>query len=339
MVSSRIISILVGASLFCSLAVATTYPYIEGLLDEARTLRLSGRFEDADVKLFRALRIAPKSADVYLEYAYLRKDQGNYDDLKDLVDVGSTVADGPPSSLAQLKLLQKNLSALSLPIAPSDTFSTPPAIAQQPVKPQSAGRSDVVSPTVKMEATVASADNAKKDQGVGGEKIDKEQISVGGSAGSGGRDVPIAVTSRQVEFPEASNVAQPKAPLVSGTVRAESVDAGKVRVDTVGNTDQKKLSIDTSSEVVVAREAGVKDKKQKTGLVEQDSGVKPETGGRDYSDPIVPKSSNLNSNESGQLPAVDKGYKRSKTAFVGLGILGKTQSGTFMNRWPIENDY
>ncbi|GAB5413332.1 MAG: hypothetical protein Cons2KO_09350 [Congregibacter sp.] len=49
----------------------------QGLLEEARALRQSGNYEAGFSRLERALRIAPQSADVYLELAKMHQAVGD----------------------------------------------------------------------------------------------------------------------------------------------------------------------------------------------------------------------------------------------------------------------
>ena len=68
-----------GILLFADLcyAVSNEYPMVSSILNEAKALRISGDVYKADALLTRAQRIAPRSADVYLEMAYLRTAQGD----------------------------------------------------------------------------------------------------------------------------------------------------------------------------------------------------------------------------------------------------------------------
>jgi len=77
----------IGILVFADVCYATSneYPMVSSILNEARTLRISGDVYKADALLTRAQRIAPRSADVYLEIAYLRKAQGDYTGLREVV--------------------------------------------------------------------------------------------------------------------------------------------------------------------------------------------------------------------------------------------------------------
>ena len=101
------------------------YPMVSSLIQEARSLRLAGDLFGSEARLVRAQRIAPRSSEVYLELAHLRKDQGDYTGLRDVVEFGANVSDGPSTSLAQLRALKSKLSVL-LPLDSETPFSLPP---------------------------------------------------------------------------------------------------------------------------------------------------------------------------------------------------------------------
>lgn len=119
-----------GFLVFVDLCSATSndYSMIASILNEARALRVSGDVYKAEALLTRAQRIAPRSADVYLEMAYLRKAQGDYTGLREVVDFGSDIANGPPASIAQLRILREKLMVL-LPLDAETPFQLPPAVA------------------------------------------------------------------------------------------------------------------------------------------------------------------------------------------------------------------
>ena len=108
-----------------SVTAAVEYPMISSLLERAQQSRLRGDFISAESLLSRAQRIAPRSADVYIELAHLRKDQGDYGELREIVDYGAQISDGPEISVAKLKLLKNKLSVL-LPLDAATPFALPP---------------------------------------------------------------------------------------------------------------------------------------------------------------------------------------------------------------------
>jgi len=326
-----------SAGLCGELAAAITYPHIDGLIEDARTLRLSGRFADAEAKLGRAQRIAPRSADVYLEYAYLRKDEGNYDDLKNVVEVGADVADGPPSSLAQLKILRKNLSALSLPVSPDQSFSTPPAIAQNPVDKRSIPGPELTSSDTQREANLAS-ESDEKQGGELGKVSSEETVLVDASLESERRnnqDTMIDQQRASVEAPanlksvESGNTPEPRVRQTTQKKIARA-DAGK-------KLDQQKLKTEAVRASSVDQVADANDENRAT--VSTNEEVPAQVVDREEkSQQIVLNSGDKEVRQPSDSSSVNPGF-RSKTTFVGLGILGRAQSGTWMSRGPIETDY
>lgn len=329
--------LLLSAGLCGELAVAITYPHVDGLIEDARTLRLSGRFGDAEAKLGRAQRIAPRSADVYLEYAYLRKDEGNYDDLKNVVEVGADVADGPPSSLAQLKILRKNLSALSLPVSPDQSFSTPPAIAQNPVDKRSTPGPELTSSDTQRDSNLASESDDKQGSELVKGRSEKTD-SMDASRDRGGKERQVATIEQQQTPAEAPADLKPAElgntpePLVRQTTQKKigRTEPGK-------KLDQQKLKKEALRAPSVAQIADAKGEKQAE--VSTNEAAPVQVLDREER----PQQIVLNSGDGGVLQPSDSssvgpGF-RSKTMFVGLGILGRAQSGTWMSRGPIETDY
>ncbi len=334
----RWIFLIVSAGLHGGIAVAITYPHIDGLIEDARTLRLSGRFGDAEAKLSRAQRIAPRSADVYLEYAYLRKDQGNYDDLKNVVEVGADVADGPPSSLAQLKILRKNLSALSLPVSPDQSFSTPPAIAQNAVvTPRPIPGPELTGSDTQREANMASESGEKQ----GSELVkgsSEETVLMDASREPEGRDGQATTIDQQqasVEAPadlkpvESGNTPEPRVRQTTQQKIART-DAGK-------KLDQQKPKTGALRSSSVAQVADAKDEKQAAVSTNEAAPVQV-LDREERPQQIVSNSGDRGVLKPSDSLSVGPGF-RSKTMFVGLGILGRAQSGTWMSRGPIETDY
>ena len=329
------IILIVSAGLYGGIALAITYPHIDGLVEDARSLRLSGRFSDAEVKLGRAQRIAPRSADVYLEYAYLRKDQGNYDDLKNVVEVGADVADGPPSSLAQLKILRKNLSALSLPVSPDQSFSTPPAIAKNPADTR---------PTP---ALASADDQSQRNQELvnsekqGSELVkgsSEETVLMDASRDRGGKEGRVTTVDQQqtsaeapADLKPAESVGTPE-PMVRQTIQQKIV-----RMEPGKKLDQqtpKKEALRASSAAQVADT-----KSEKQIAVSTNEAAPVQVHDQEYRpQQIVSNSGDIEVLQPSDSSSVGLGF-RSKTTFVGLGILGRVQSGTWMSRGPIETDY
>ena len=80
------------------------------LLDEAWQARQSGRLEDADGWLTRAMRINPSSPEVYYHMALLRQQQGQLEQAKQLA--GRALSLGPEHQLErQLNHLLNSLKS------------------------------------------------------------------------------------------------------------------------------------------------------------------------------------------------------------------------------------
>ncbi len=75
-------------------ATSNDYPMVSSILNEARALRVSGDVYKADALLTRAQRIAPRSADVYLEMAGGRKAQGDETGRREGGEGGAERAEG-----------------------------------------------------------------------------------------------------------------------------------------------------------------------------------------------------------------------------------------------------
>lgn len=169
----------VGILVFSGLCYATSnhYPMISSILNEARELRISGDVYEADALLTRAQRIAPRSADVYLEMAYLRKAQGDYTGLREVVDFGSDIADGPPASIAQLRILRDKLMVL-LPLDSETPFQLPPAVA--------ANNDSIPEKIAKRSTAVQPPSNTESQEPLSESGIDAHSVN-GGGKGSGTR--------------------------------------------------------------------------------------------------------------------------------------------------------
>jgi len=325
----------VSAVLYDGVALAITYPHIDGLIEDAKTLRLSGRFSDAEAKLGRAQRIAPRSADVYLEYAYLRKDQGNYDDLKNVVEVGADVADGPPSSLAQLKILRKNLSALSLPVSPDQSFSTPPAIAQNPVDRR---------PTPALES--ADGQSQRNQELVSSEKQGSELVKgsseetdlMDASRDRGGKKGQVTTIDQQQTPAEASADLKLAESGNTPELRVRQTTQQKIaRTEPGKKLDQQKPKKEALRASSVAQVADAKGEKQAAVSTNEAAPVHV-LDREERPQQIVSNSGDRGVFQPSDSSSVGPGF-RSKTMFVGLGILGRAQSGTWISRGPIETDY
>ena len=331
-------------------AAATSYPHVQGLIQDARELRIAGSFDEAEGKLARAQRIAPRSADVYLEYAYLRKDQGDFADLKNVVGVGADVSDGPPRSLAQLKILQKNLSALSLPVTPRENFSTPPAIAEetrstprtiassQLDRSNSDGRSSDLS-SQRLEAAEPAARLLSSEQSVrvdvyesvvepvGETRLKNQEIRVADSARPENKPVSSDQLVRgrdkdsSVEFIEETLVKDQEIRVADSTRPDDKASAESVR-------EFREASMGRSSQNQV-------DPTKRPTNESLRPTTEPAIVAADEVGVVTEKSLNKGSTKV----AAGTGTIFTKTRFVGLGILASPQSGTWMSRGPVETDY
>ena len=324
--TQSLISGLIFLGVFVSGSAAETYPHVQGLVADARELRIAGNFAGAEGKLARAQRIAPRSADVYLEYAYLRKDQGDYQDLKNVVSVGADVSDGPPQSLTQLRILRKNLSALALPVTPSENFSTPPAKAGEsivaevrPPRQVANFESSAVATQAKPIESVAKASEPTNRNLVAAESavkpIPREKISQGRAVknaidpgsqvqGTTQEIAGVGTNSGRDEI-KPLTTPPPADELTNNVQRTVQVDKPKLF------TTESSLS--ERGEMVV----GAETEKVSGQILQAEKKLVGDSKGRDAkSQPVV-----------------------MKTSFVGLGILARPQSGTWMSRGPVETDY
>lgn len=327
----------VSVGLYGEIASAKMYPHIDGLIEDARTLRLSGRFSDAEAKLGRAQRIAPRSADVYLEYAYLRKDQGNYDDLKNVVEVGADVADGPPSSLAQLKILRNKLSAVSLPVSPDQSFSTPPAIAQIPGDTRLIRGPELATSDTQREVDPISVSSESRS-GELGQGVSKEVSSTNTFLGSEDRDGgTISIDQQQASLESSTDLKSEETAKVPEAKTRQATQQEIVSADSGMKMDQPEPRTEAVKSSSVGPGADAKDGKQATAPTNEAGPAK--ISDRDEKPQQVVSSFAAKGHPlSADSSSVGPRY-RSKTTFVGLGILGRVQSGTWMSRGPIETDY
>lgn len=153
----------IGMLLIANLSFGTNteQPIILSILNEARALRVTGDVYKAEALLTRAQRISPRSADVYLEMAYLRKAQGDYTGLREVVDFGADIATGPPASIAQLRILRDKLTVL-LPLDSETPFQLPPAVAikSESIPEEMSGQSGAIKPPSDTQPEKLSADSA-----------------------------------------------------------------------------------------------------------------------------------------------------------------------------------
>ena len=306
-------------SLLVQTSVAATYPHVQGLVEDARVLRIAGNFDGAEGKLARAQRIAPRSADVYLEFAYLRKDQGDYQDLKNVVAVGADISDGPPQSLAQLKILEKNLSALSMPVAPRESFSTPPAKASEPLVADSRPRIQVTQ--LDSSAVASGQENAPDllESSVDSTYQDVELVESTGNRIIAEKLPQELSVKRAIESSEQFQVGGQEAELLGSTGSNDMPRASRPQGDVVDSVSPRDL-IDNSKGRF-------------------DESMRSEGGQKIIGSEVTKSSQIVKGVGSGDASMVAKTRPTFKTRFVGLGILASPQSGTWMSRGPIEIDY
>lgn len=273
----------IGILVFADVCHATSneYPMVSSILNEARTLRISGDVYKADALLTRAQRIAPRSADVYLEMAYLRKAQGDYTGLREAVDFGADIADGPPASIAQLRILRDKLTVL-LPLDAETPFQLPPAVAvkSESIDEKMSTQRKMFKPSLESESEESLADPAADKDLVSdsGESVQRSQPKTGVSQAQP-KEKPASVNIENTEVYQ-----QPRL-LESESEKTEARAARTVRHRS--NTDSESYGPVTTAEKV----------------------------------PDPPKA------------------KEIRTRFVGLGILARPQSGSWISRGSIEREY
>ena len=276
----------IGILVFADLCYAASeeYPMVSSILNEARALRISGDVYKADGLLTRAQRIAPRSADVYLEMAYLRKAQGDYTGLREVVDFGADIADGPPASISQLRILRDKLTVL-LPLDSETPFQLPPAVAvkSESIDEEVSKQSKSIEPSSDIEPAKSLADSVKEENLVGTDS---------NSAPSG--------QSKKV-----NRQAQPKEQPASADI---------------GSSDSYQLPrlLDRASdkpEKSVARAVSI------VGQRPNDDFEKPD------------------SVTSAETISVPPQTKEIRAQLVGLGILARPQSGSWISRGSIEREY
>ena len=315
-----LVSVLLALSPSVSLAM-TNYSHVQGLIDEAKAFRLSGSYDNAEAKLLRAQRIAPRSADVYLELAYLRKDQGNFDDLQNIVGVGSDIADGPEVSLAHLKALKTQL-AIALPVSPSQSFSTPPIVALERVSPIMKRSDDAVEP-IKSEVRSASIGPP--------EAIEKIEFSENDSLGLGRIEEEVASANEVSEDSSPTTVLEPSEAVPSLAVESVALGANPDNSVVEPNPSREALaSVETQPPIVT-------EPAQQTSLAL----IKPPLNESPKSISVVSTASDPLAEKTIDRVVINRpnqpGMKR--TALAGLGILDKPRSGTWMSQGVVEVDF
>jgi len=322
------------------------YPMVLGLVDEARELRLSGKFFEAEGKLIRAQRVAPRSADVYLELAHLRKDQGDYSGLKDVIEVGVDLADGPPSSLTQLQLLKNKLAVL-LPLDPNTPIVIPPgksstqhlgsATANKKERPMVGLRDDL---TDKKEEEITSSSsrvsrdraqavsfkesttekntlnkqNPKNKSSNGAQTESKksiETLSEVGKTGSSERDQLDRSGAQKSESQKPSKIPAPKEK-PSVLVESDDIKRGRAKPSEIQKTNVYESSKDNGPRSAEATSAA------STAAAPIQSQTPVKTDSQKTSD------------------VSEKSFNRF---FTGVGILAKPQTGVWISRGILEKDF
>lgn len=273
----------IGILVFADVCYATSndYPMVSSILNEARALRVSGDVYKADALLTRAQRIAPRSADVYLEMAYVRKAQGDYTGLREVVDFGADIADGPPASIAQLRILRDKLTVL-LPLDAETPFQLPPAVAvkSESIDEKISTRSETFKPSLDNESEESLADPA----------ADKDLVSDSGES------------AQRSQSKTRASQAQP---------------------------EEKPASVNVESTEVYQQPRLRKSQSEKTELRAASAVVQRSNGDIESSGAVT---------TAENIPVPSKA-KEKRTYFVGVGILARPQSGSWISRGSIEREY
>jgi hypothetical protein len=297
------------------------YPMVSSLIHEARSLRLAGDLFGSEARLVRAQRIAPRSSDVYLELAYLRKDQGDYTGLRDVVEFGANVSDGPSGSLAQLRALKSKLAVL-LPLDSETPFSLPPVARDEVLDRQKIDQSVQDSPS-----TVA---------------LNAEEKSMSEEATPRPLDQPAPVLAEKLvqvkteERPASDELVSKATPgTETKTSRPETASGPEIkpledepRADNKSRTQESMVPSGSASDSGEQKSIVAKPEISPEPLVTSKRLVQPasdETARESLRD-IKPE------RRSSDKSSVGAG-------FVGLGILGRPQSGAWMSTGPIETEY
>lgn len=263
------------------------YPMIAGILSDARSLRLSGEFRAAEETLSRAQRIAPRSADVYLEFAHLRKDQGDYAGLRDILDFGAEISDGPSLSVAQLQILRKNLTVL-LPFDSESPFQGPPLARIATVTVPGEERAKSLSST----STSENGNQLESDETVSVDKVLPTESSQADSLVSVSQ-VPVATST--------------------GLTANKTTEMAGV---------PPSLSVSPSSENL----------NPKTSAIET-----PARPGREQR--VAKETEHLASSKSVPSRVNTQSMKLDAINLLGVGILARAQSGSWISSGPIEREY
>ena len=273
----------IGILVFADVCYATSndYPMVSSILNEARALRVSGDVYKADALLTRAQRIAPRSADVYLEMAYLRKAQGDYTGLREVVDFGADIADGPPASIAQLRILRDKLTVL-LPLDAETPFQLPPAVAvkSESIDEKISTQSKTFKPSLDNESEESLADPA----------ADKDLVSDSGES------------AQRSQSETGVSQAQP---------------------------EEKPASVNVESTEVYQQPRLRKSQSERTELRAASAVVQRSNGDIESSGAVT---------TAENIPVPSKA-KEKRTYFVGMGILARPQSGSWISRGSIEREY
>lgn len=263
------------------------YPMIAGILADARLLRLSGEFRAAEETLSRAQRIAPRSADVYLEFAHLRKDQGDYAGLRDILDFGAEIADGPSMSVAQLQILRKNLTVL-LPFDSESPFQGPPLARIATVAVPGEARAKSLSSTTTSE------------------------------------------NRNQLESNKTVNVDKVLPSETSQTDSMASVSKGSA-------SDSTGLTADKTAEMAGVQ-PGLGESQNAENLSPKTSAIEtPDSAGREQR--VAKKTERSASSISLPTRVIPQPPKLGPINLMGVGILARAQSGSWISSGPIEREY
>jgi hypothetical protein len=288
-------------ALLTPVGAAANIQVVDGLIERAVSARLNGDYMAAEGLLSRAQRISPRHGGVYLEYAKLRKDQGAYADMREIVEVGAAMAEGPPDSIAQLKILENELAVL-LPVSPTDDLLTPPVAAKASSKSQNPAQSEAKLASVPSRAPVV-AENDDSFRSVGQAEparleVERRERAI--------RQMPVSREEEAVTIREPSSTVV--APVV---VEAEALESE----DDSGGLE---------SSASVNATASIQDERFQSNR-------------RVSSDIASVASGNQEANQ--EANQVRASAKLLKTQFSGVGVLNKVQSGTWISRGPIEVDF
>jgi hypothetical protein len=297
------------------------YPMVSSLIQEARSLRLAGDLFGSEARLVRAQRIAPRSSDVYLELAYLRKDQGDYTGLRDVVEFGANVSDGPSGSLAQLRALKSKLSVL-LPLDSKTPFSLPPVARDEVLDRQKINQSAQDSPS-----TVA---------------LKTEEKSLSEEARPRPSDQPAPVVAEKPfqvkteERPASDELVSKAAPESEPkTPKPETISASEVKpLQDEPRADNK----ERTQESIVPSGSASGSSEQKSIVAKPETKQGPPVTAKRSVQPASDEAARGSSRDTKpERKSSDK--SRAGAGFVGLGILGRPQSGAWMSTGPIETEY